>query len=80
MKDDGEKRVLVSWAGTGISSSMREELWEHSVKFVCKQRLEVGDLVRVIPGKELTLNGTAGDNLSTLREILIIIMRINIGG
>jgi len=64
-KDDGEKRILVVWALSGAASSTREDLWDRSVKFVRKQRLEVGDLVRALPGKELTLDGTefykAGD-------------------
>lgn len=64
-KDDGEKRVLVVWGRTGTASSMREDLWEHSVSFVQHQRLDVGDLVRALPGKELTMSGVefykAGD-------------------
>lgn len=65
VKDDGEKRLLVVWARSGTASSMREDLWETSVKFLRNQRLDVGDLVRALPGKEMTLNGTefyrAGD-------------------
>jgi hypothetical protein len=65
VKDDGEKRILVVWSCSGQASSIREDLWESSVKFLRKQRLEVGDLVQALPGKELTLDGTefykAGD-------------------
>lgn len=62
---DGEKRILVVWGRTGTASSMREEIWEHSVSFIRHQRLEVGDLVRALVGKELTTSGVeyykAGD-------------------
>lgn len=35
---------------------MKDELWECSVKFVREQRLEVGDLVRALPKKDLVLD------------------------
>lgn len=58
VKDDGEKRILVVWAKSGATSAIREDLWEGSVKPVRKQKLQVGDLVQALPGKDMTLNGT----------------------
>lgn len=54
VKDNGERRVLIAWARSGAISSVAEENWDARMKFVRKQQLEVGDLVRGLPGKDLS--------------------------
>mmetsp|Transcript_67071 Transcript_67071/g.106155 ORF Transcript_67071/g.106155 Transcript_67071/m.106155 type:complete len:449 (-) Transcript_67071:155-1501(-) len=52
-KENGERRIAIVWAGSGATSSMREDIWQLSVNFVQKQKLELGDLVRSLPGKDM---------------------------
>lgn len=57
VNDSGEKRLAIVWASSGATSSMREKLWENSVRFVQHQKLELGDLVRALPGKNIDAGG-----------------------
>jgi len=55
--EDGDARVQIVWARTGLGWCIKASAWKESVRFICHLSLEVGSTLEVLSGHQLSTAG-----------------------